>query len=411
MSGSTITNGNEHEISSYRDIDYTYLNDEHLIGVTNRNVSPNDTYDLRYDALGRCVKRTIRGVTNYYVYDGEKPILEYNSSAALVGRNVYGKGVDEILTRTDYTVNQTYYYQQDHEGSVTHLTSATGTVIESYRYDAFGAPTTMSSSGTYNNRFKFTGREYTATFSFYEYRARAYHPGLGRFMSEDPKLFDAGDYNLFRYCHNDPLDLTDPMGLGGGSEDKDPRTYEQLKAREHALGWPGHGAIEIGRLRYAIGQMERAMGSQIYDPIKNGKPYLESSDYRGLGNKVGIMAEEKLQGNPSEHEELSIVSQNKNGSRDFIASLPAAQYYNGKTQKNYSNVYDRNDPRQVDPSPRGYRAVANVVAQKLWVPFIDPRDRVNIHRTGLDAFIAMPGQPGTNEGIKVRFYDEGNVHY
>ena len=31
-------------------------------------------------------------------------------------------------------------------------------------------------------------------------------------MSEDPKLFDAGDYNLFRYCHNDPLAFTDPMG-------------------------------------------------------------------------------------------------------------------------------------------------------------------------------------------------------
>src|SRR5437762_2305361 len=59
----------------------------------------------------------------------------------------------------------------------------------------------------------FTGREYSALFGFYEYRARAYHPGLGRFMSEDPKLFDAGDYNLFRYCHNDPIDLRDPMGL------------------------------------------------------------------------------------------------------------------------------------------------------------------------------------------------------
>jgi hypothetical protein len=34
-------------------------------------------------------------------------------------------------------------------------------------------------------------------------------------MSEDPKGFDAGDYNLFRYVHNDPLDLTDPMGLAG----------------------------------------------------------------------------------------------------------------------------------------------------------------------------------------------------
>jgi hypothetical protein len=32
-------------------------------------------------------------------------------------------------------------------------------------------------------------------------------------MSEDPKLFDGGDYNLFRYCHNDPIDFTDPMGL------------------------------------------------------------------------------------------------------------------------------------------------------------------------------------------------------
>jgi RHS repeat-associated protein len=77
------------------------------------------------------------------------------------------------------------------------------------------------SATIYDNRFLFTGREYAATyrstytntaFNFYEYRARAYNPKLGRFMSEDPKLFDAGDYNLFRYCHNDPIDFTDPMG-------------------------------------------------------------------------------------------------------------------------------------------------------------------------------------------------------
>lgn len=34
-------------------------------------------------------------------------------------------------------------------------------------------------------------------------------------MSEGLKLFDAGDYNLFRYCHNDPIDNVDPMGLQG----------------------------------------------------------------------------------------------------------------------------------------------------------------------------------------------------
>jgi uncharacterized protein (TIGR02594 family) len=113
----------------------------------------------------------------------------------------------------------TYYYQQDHEGSVTHLLNTSGNVIESYKYDAFGVPAIYDANGTrlsssaYSNRFLFTGREYANLFGFYEYRARAYHPTLGRFMSEDPKLFDAGDYNLFRYCHNDPMDSTDPMGL------------------------------------------------------------------------------------------------------------------------------------------------------------------------------------------------------
>src|SRR5262249_34125302 len=80
---------------------------------------------------------------------------------------------------------------------------------------------TQIPSTAFNNRFLFTGREYAATFQgnyvpwfkFYEYRARAYNPQLGRFMSEDPKGFNAGDYNLFRYCHNDPIDFTDPLGL------------------------------------------------------------------------------------------------------------------------------------------------------------------------------------------------------
>lgn len=83
-------------------------------------------------------------------------------------------------------------------------------------------------NSTFGNRFLFTGREYVAEFGIYEYRNRAYHPGLGRFMSEDPKGFDAGDYNLFRYCSNDPLDRVDPMGLAEVSIDT------LIKARSRA---------------------------------------------------------------------------------------------------------------------------------------------------------------------------------
>jgi RHS repeat-associated protein len=102
----------------------------------------------------------------------------------------------------------------------------------------------MRTASIVSNRFLFTGREYAANFGFYEYRARAYHPGLGRFMSEDPKLFvhraglgkapddwsftkhpDEGEFNLFRYCGNDPIDFTDPTGNYYEVQRLDPSNY------------------------------------------------------------------------------------------------------------------------------------------------------------------------------------------
>ena len=85
------------------------------------------------------MKRTLNGFTTYYIYDGEKPILEYRSTdLSHPAKNLYGKGIDEILMRYDPSFNPdvTYYYQQDHEGSVTHLLNTSGNVIESYKYDA-----------------------------------------------------------------------------------------------------------------------------------------------------------------------------------------------------------------------------------------------------------------------------------
>src|SRR3984893_7835621 len=217
-----VGNGTEHELASYQNINYTYINDTHLSSVSGMDVNGGrSTYQLSYDALGRCVARVLTGSTSsttYYIYDGEKPILEYHSWSGPSAANIYGRGIDEILQRTDYTANpaRTLYYQDDHEGSVTHLTDGTGAVLESYRYDAFGKPTINGGALTapaFGNRFMFTGREYVPTFGVYEYRNRAYHPGLGRFMSEDPKGFAAGDNNFFRYCGNDPVDRVDPMGL------------------------------------------------------------------------------------------------------------------------------------------------------------------------------------------------------
>jgi RHS repeat-associated protein len=63
------------------------------------------------------------------------------------------------------------------------------------------------------DRFKYTDRQYDAELGIYYYRARYYDPATGRFLGEDPKGFDAGDVNLFRYVANRPIYLADPMGL------------------------------------------------------------------------------------------------------------------------------------------------------------------------------------------------------
>jgi len=323
INGSTISNGNEHEVSTHKGpndarlVTYSYLNDEHLVSINDGAGGGANHYNLAYDALGRCVKRVLNGITTYYVYDGDKPILEYGPNNALA-KNLYGKGIDENLMRTDSTVNsgQSFYYGQDHEGSVTHLINASGNIIESYRYDAFGAVAMYNGGGTqisstaYNNRFLFTGREYAATyqktyvpaFKFYEYRARAYNPTLGRFMSEDHKLAETGDYNLFRYCHNDPIDFTDPMGTVTESRQEQPwythtqhaEALDRLAATRELLGLSstyirpalsaqdGLTIAQIGRQenqtmytyslksQYKIGDLSGSRGYQyVWDPDPN----------------------------------------------------------------------------------------------------------------------------------------------
>jgi RHS repeat-associated protein len=207
-----VSNGPEHEIAGYQGLSYTYTGDRQLASITGNGSS----YAMAYDALGRCVKRTLNGATIYYTYDGPHPIYEWKADGTVAGWNLYGQGIDEILLRADFQVlsnGQGYFFQQNRLGSVTHLTGFSGEVIESYRYDAFGQPTTTYTGGSFNNRFKFTGREYQAAFGIYEYRNRAYHPGLGRFLSEDRMGFAAGDTNLYRYCGGDPVNRTDPFGL------------------------------------------------------------------------------------------------------------------------------------------------------------------------------------------------------
>jgi RHS repeat-associated protein len=173
-----------------------------------------------YDGLGRCVKRTINGTSVLFTYDGWKPILEWDGSGNFQAWNIYGPGADEILERYDVT-GRYLRYHHDARGNVIAVLDNAGNFLERYTYDAFGKPTVMDyyagavlgDTSGHGNRFLFQGREWISELGIYDYRHRMYNPELGRFLQMDPTGFDAGDMNLFRYCADDPVDRSDPMGL------------------------------------------------------------------------------------------------------------------------------------------------------------------------------------------------------
>ena len=220
VGGSGVTNGPSHEITTYGGTSYYYIGDTYLAQA----VSGNNTLQLYYDPLGRCIMRSINDVSTFYIFDGEHWIVEFDTSNVIVSNVLYGRGIDEVIARANHYApngSEFQWFYPDRNGNISVVADVTGHVLESYRYDPFGKPTMYAPDGTVrggsaiSNRFLFTGREWRSAFGFYEYRARAYNPTLGRFMSEDPKGFQAGDYNLYRYVGNDPLDRSDPTGLDG----------------------------------------------------------------------------------------------------------------------------------------------------------------------------------------------------
>jgi RHS repeat-associated protein len=85
-------------------------------------------------------------------------------------------------------------------------------VKDSLTYDGFGK-ITAETDINYRGRYTWTGREIDIEIELQYNRARYYDASVGRWMTEDPLGFDAGDSNLFRYVTNRFVTDRDPSGL------------------------------------------------------------------------------------------------------------------------------------------------------------------------------------------------------
>src|SRR5207248_1326012 len=205
---------NNFNLSGYNGCTYVYDAANRLTSVTGSH-----TATFLYDALGRCVKRVIDGVTTVVTYDQWSPVAEWDGNGNLIASNVYGLGDDEVLYRLAGSTQ--LFYKTDPVNNVKFLLDQNGNGIEKYKYDAFGSPTITDWSGNarsgsaYGNHFAFSGREFLQTLSLYDMRNRIYDPVMGRFYQTDPISFAGDPWNLYRFAGNNPLLGGDPTGLDG----------------------------------------------------------------------------------------------------------------------------------------------------------------------------------------------------
>ena len=161
----------------------------------------------------------------YFLYDGVAPIIEMDATGNTLATNTFGPA-GLISRKVTASATGTTFYAFDERGNTAQRIDASGNVLSSHIYDAYGIGLSLPSAP--NDPFLFGGQAgyYTdgetglvlCTFRYYD-------PQVGRWLTPDPASYGGG-MNLYAYCQGNPTNALDPLGLcsegsSGGNDGDD----------------------------------------------------------------------------------------------------------------------------------------------------------------------------------------------
>jgi RHS repeat-associated protein len=169
------------------------------------------------DAEGRRVRKTVGSTVTEYFYSGSELIAEKTGSVWT--DYVFFGGLRVAQVVKDGTNPEVItYLHTDHLGSVRRCTDSNGNQNGTCDYEPFGEyqPPSQTTCSALPTNLRFAGMQYDSESQLYHTWFRAYDPNQARWLSVDPvagSVDEPQSVNLYVYVLNDPVNLTDPMGL------------------------------------------------------------------------------------------------------------------------------------------------------------------------------------------------------
>ena len=167
-------------------------------------------------------------------------VVQPSGKVVMIGGT--GEGNQEVLTLERFdpdALGRRLYAEQDADDNVTSLSNSSGSIVERYAYNPYGAVTVENPDGSvrgdgtasasyYGSVYLYQGMRLDVVTGTYDGKRRVYDVSLDRWLQPDPAGYVDGP-DTYQFVGGNPVDRADPSGEFWGQ----------------VVGWGGIVAVEI----------------------------------------------------------------------------------------------------------------------------------------------------------------------